>query len=220
MYTQAEENYLKALFSITLEVGNEEGVGTNELADYLKLTPPTVNNMLKKLKTKELVNYEKYGKITLSDSGRAHAVYVIRKHRLWETFLCKKLDFNWNAVHEIAEQLEHIDSPELIDRLDKFLDYPSFDPHGDPIPDAKGKIKTGSRKLLSELKPGAQCRLVAVKDDSTAFLDYVNRLGLKINSLIEVVDTVDYDHSMHIVVDGGSHTVSKKFTDSIQVLAV
>ena len=126
MLSQTEENYLKALFKLTYENNNNEA-GTNELALTLEVKPATVNDMLKKLKDKEFVNYKKYGKITLSGKGKKIALEIIRKHRLWETFLYKKLEFTWDEVHEVAEQLEHIQSAKLVDKLDEFLDFPEFD---------------------------------------------------------------------------------------------
>ena len=126
--------------------------------------------MLKKLKEKELVDYEKYGKITLTKTGRKKALDIIRKHRLWETFLYEKLEFSWDEVHEVAEQLEHIQSEKLVDKLEKLLEYPDFDPHGDPIPNKKGEIKVQVKKTLSDVAVGSSCQMVAVKDDSSSFL--------------------------------------------------
>ena len=133
LLTYTEENYLKTLLKLTLESKRAEA-GTNELATHLMVKPATVSDMLKKLKEKQLVDYEKYGKITLTDEGKKIGIEIIRRHRLWETFLYEKLEFTWDEVHEVAEQLEHIHSAKLVDKLDKFLNYPAFDPHGDPIP--------------------------------------------------------------------------------------
>ncbi len=140
-----EENYLKNIFKITSDNGRDE-VGTNELAFYLTVKPGTVNEMLKKLKVKGLVQYEKYGKTRLTKQGYSNAVDIVRKHRLWETFLYEKMDFSWDEVHEVAEELEHINSKKLIRQLEKFLGYPEFDPHGDPIPNEKGIFKKESKK--------------------------------------------------------------------------
>ncbi|MEO0066766.1 MAG: hypothetical protein RI983_2092 [Bacteroidota bacterium] len=134
-----EENYLKGLFKLTIELGEKEEAGTNEIAAQLGVKPASVNDMLKKLKDKKLIQYERYGKSSLTKEGKKRAIEIVRKHRLWETFLHEKLDFNWDEVHEVAEQLEHIQSKKLIDKLDQFLEYPSIDPHGDPIPNAKGE---------------------------------------------------------------------------------
>ncbi len=138
--TFTEENYLKALFKIGYDKVLSE-VGTNELATHLTVKPATANNMLKKLKEKTLVDYEKYGKIMLTPKGKKRAISIVRNHRLWETFLYEKLSFSWDEVHEVAEQLEHIKSAKLIDRLDEFLDFPALDPHGDPIPNKNGEFR-------------------------------------------------------------------------------
>jgi DtxR family transcriptional regulator, Mn-dependent transcriptional regulator len=211
-----EENYLKALLKITLENGTKEA-GTNELASHLNVKPATVNDMLKKLKEKEFVNYEKYGKIKLTKKGNKTAADIIRKHRLWETFLYQKLDFSWDEVHEVAEQLEHIHSEKLIDKLDKFLDYPEFDPHGDPIPNKKGVIKVQHKKTLSEIAAGNTCKMLAVKDNSTPFLQYVVKVGLGINNNIKVLSIQDYDSMMVIEVNGQQSIVSQKFAKNIFV---
>ncbi|MCH5599394.1 metal-dependent transcriptional regulator [Niabella ginsengisoli] len=132
---------MKTLFYITEETQHKTGAGTNELAANLDVKPATANDMLKKLKEKKLIVYEKYKKITLTELGKRQAIEIIRKHRLWETFLYEKLQFTWDEVHEVAEQLEHIHSPKLIAQLEKFLGYPEFDPHGDAIPNAQGVLK-------------------------------------------------------------------------------
>ena len=154
MLSFTEENYLKALLQLTLETGNKEDLGTNELAAHLSVKPATVNDMLKKLKEKKYVSYKKYGKSSLTNEGKKLAIEVVRKHRLWETFLYEKLEFTWDEVHEVAEQLEHIKSPKLVGKLDKFLNYPAFDPHGDVIPSAKGEMKMPVKKTLNEEEIG------------------------------------------------------------------
>ena len=153
MLSFTEENYLKALLKITID-NNVVEVGTNELALHLNVKAATVTDMLRRLKEKKLINYQKYGKIGLNDNGRKIALEILRKHRLWETFLYQKLDFNWDEVHEIAEQLEHIKSAKLINKLDAFLDFPQFDPHGDPIPTEHGELKVTYEKTLSEVAVG------------------------------------------------------------------
>ena len=217
MLSYTEENYLKALFKITFGSGSNEA-GTNELASLLVVKPATVNDMLKKLKEKELVDYEKYGKITLTIKGKKIALEIIRKHRLWETFSYQKLEFSWDEVHEVAEQLEHIQSGKLIDKLDKFLDYPEFDPHGDPIPNKKGEIKVQYKKTLSEISVGKSCKMVAVKDNSSPFLQYVVKVGLGINNEIKVLSIQDYDSMMVIEINGQQSTVSQKFAENIFVV--
>ena len=217
MLSFTEENYLKALQKIVLESCIEK-VGTNELATALLLKPATVNNMLKKLKEKELVHYEKYGKINLTKTGRKKALDIIRKHRLWETFLYEKLEFNWDEVHEVAEQLEHIKSEKLVDKLDKLLEYPDFDPHGDPIPNKKGEVKVQVKKTLSDVAVGSSCKMVAVKDDSSSFLQYVIKVGLELNSEIVVVSKQEYDAITVIEVNGLESIVSQLFTENILVV--
>ena len=141
MLSFTEENYLKALWHLTMDNTHKEEAGTNELAAHLNVKPATANDMLKKLKEKKLVDYKKYGKSSLTNIGKKLAIEVVRKHRLWETFLYEKLEFTWDEVHEVAEQLEHIKSQKLVDKLDKFLNYPKLDPHGDVIPNEKGEMK-------------------------------------------------------------------------------
>lgn len=213
-----EENYLKSLLHLTVLTSLKAEVGTNELATHLNLKPATVNDMLKKLKDKNLINYQRYGKISLTEAGRILAMEVIRKHRLWETFLFEKLSFSWDEVHEVAEQLEHIQSTKLVDSLDSFLNYPKFDPHGDPIPNAKGEIEIPERKTLSEIEIGQTCLLVAVKENSSEFLQYVNKLGLTIGSKIFVLSKEKYDDSLQIIINENEFTVSHKFTENIYVL--
>jgi len=218
MLSQTEENYLKALFHLTTDSPEKSETGTNELASTLSVKPATANDMLKKLKTKKLITYEKYGKISLTTSGKKLAVQIIRKHRLWETFLYEKLRFTWDEVHEVAEQLEHINSIKLIEQLDKFLGFPKFDPHGDAIPNAKGELKAQPRKTLHEIEVGKTCKLVAVKDNSAAFLQYVVKVGLGLSSKIRVANRQDFDGIMEIEVNGKKSTVSQKFAENILVI--
>ncbi len=142
-----EENYLKGIFKLTIEMDDKEEAGTNEIANHLGIKPASANDMLKKLKDKKLIQYERYGKSSLTKEGKKLAIEIVRKHRLWESFLFEKLAFNWDEVHEVAEQLEHIQSKKLIDKLDQFLNYPSTDPHGDPIPNAKGEWPVKQKKI-------------------------------------------------------------------------
>src|SRR5690606_5984323 len=218
MVSQAEENYLKALFHLINEIQDKTEAGTNELADALDVTPATTNNMLKKLKEKKLVTYEKYGKITLTKEGRSLAVEIVRKHRLWETFLYEKLNFTWDEVHEVAEQLEHIKSAKLVEQLEKFLDYPEIDPHGDPIPNDEGEIKFIRRKTLAEIEVGKICKLIAVKDNSSPFLQYVVKLGLGLSSEIKIISRQEFDGTMEIEVDKTRSTISKKVAQNLFVI--
>ena len=218
MLSFTEENYLKALLQLQLIEVDKEGIGTNELANHLTVKPATANDMLKKLKEKSLVDYEKYGKIFLTPTGKKIAAEVLRKHRLWETFLYEKLEFNWDEVHEVAEQLEHIQSQKLIDKLDKLLNFPEFDPHGDIIPNAKGEFKTQFKKTLADVLIGQSCKMVAVKDNSVSFLQYVVKVGLGINNLITVLSKESYDSLVEIEVNGLKSNVSERFAQNIFVV--
>lgn len=213
-----EENYLKSLIHLTVFSTDKNEVGTNELATNLSLKPATVNDMLKKLKEKDLVNYKKYGKISLTEKGRLLGMNVIRKHRLWETFLVEKLAFSWDEVHEVAEQLEHIQSAKLVDSLDALLEYPKYDPHGDPIPNANGEIELTLRKTLDEMSVLSSSKVVAVKDNSSEFLQYVNKLNLKIGDNIHLVSKESYDDLLTVEIHGKQHVVSQKFAQNIFVL--
>jgi DtxR family Mn-dependent transcriptional regulator len=217
MLSYTEENYLKALRKISIDSGIEE-IGTNELATALGVKPATANDMLKKLKEKVLVEYEKYGKITLTADGKKMATDVIRKHRLWETFLYKNLEFSWDEVHEVAEQLEHIQSEKLIDKLDKFLGYPEFDPHGDPIPSKAGELKVHYKNTLAKVAAGESCKMVAVRDNSSTFLQYVAKVGLALNAEISVVSKQAYDAITVIEVNNVKSSISEKFADNIFVI--
>ncbi len=218
MLSQTEENYLKALLKIVSENKEKAEAGTNEMATKLGVKPATATDMLKKLKDKGLVDYEKYGKISLTDTGKKSAISILRKHRLWETFLSKKLDFSWDEVHEVAEQLEHIRSEKLIDKLEEFLEYPEFDPHGDPIPKANGDIPIINSKLLINADIGKLHKVIAVKDTSVSFLKYLEKLGITINSKIKIIEKIAFDNSLTIQVNGELNThVSLKFAESLMV---
>jgi DtxR family Mn-dependent transcriptional regulator len=215
MLSVTEENYLKAIYQISHQDDSVNTVGTNELAARLSLKPATVNDMLKKLKEKKLVVYEKYGKIELTHTGSKIAVYLVRKHRLWETFLVSKLRFNWHEVHDVAEQLEHVNSVKLIERLDEFLHYPEFDPHGDPIPDSKGKIRKSSFIKLSHAKIKIRYKVMGVRDYSILFLKYLEKNNFIIGTSFQVISIEDFDGSFLIKTVNGQFTVSNKAADFI-----
>lgn len=199
MLSFAEENYLKAIYHLSQE-GKEE-VSTNSISENLHTRPASVSDMVRKLALKGVINHKKYQGVTLTKDGIANALLVIRKHRLWEVFLVEKLQFNWDQVHEVAEQLEHIRSPLLIERLDKFLGKPKFDPHGDPIPDKNGKIISKPRIPLARLKEGQVGKIAAVKDTSTLFLQYMDKIGAQIGANIRVIEKVAYDGSLEVKID-------------------
>lgn len=215
MLSYTEENYLKTLLKLTIEKGE---AGTNELAALLGVKPATATDMLKKLREKKLIEYEKYGKINLTEEGRSLAVAVVRRHRLWETFLYEKLEFTWDEIHELAEQLEHIQSEKLVEKLDKYLNYPVFDPHGDVIPNAQGQMQNTARKTLNEEIIGHTCTMVAVKDNSSSFLQYVDKTGLALNKKITIISKQPYDELIEIEVDGRQFVVSQKFANNIFVV--
>ncbi|HWZ23331.1 MAG TPA: metal-dependent transcriptional regulator, partial [Cytophagaceae bacterium] len=194
-----EENYIKAIFHLSGD--GEKEVFTNDISEELSTKPASVTDMMKKLSLKELVNYKKYQGVTLTKSGRTSALKVIRKHRLWEVFLVEKLNFNWDEVHDIAEQLEHIQSNLLIERLDNFLGNPAYDPHGDPIPNVDGKIKLKKMVLLSDVKEGFVGEVACLKETSSAFLKYLDKIGIKIGTNIKVNHIVEFDASMDVTIN-------------------
>ena len=212
-----EENYLKAIYTLS-ERKDSLDTSTNEIAEKINIKPPTVSDMLRKLTAKKLVTYEKYKKVQLTKTGRQIAIQIIRKHRLWEVFLHDKLQFTWDKVHEVAEQLEHIHSEELISRLEKFLGYPIYDPHGDPIPSANGELSHANRVILSEVEAGNACSVVGVKDSSSPFLQYLQQLNIGIGTKIKVIERIAYDGSLTISMKRGQQiSVSKKFSDNVLV---
>lgn len=217
--TKSEEDYLKALFHLLVE-GNSAKVGNNQLAEYLKVSPASTNNMVKKLKTKNYVVSERYGKLDLTEQGKSIAVLLIRKHRLWETFLCNYLNFKWDEVHDVAEQLEHIKSKKLINELDRFMDFPKKDPHGEVIPNADGEYSIVPKITLSSLSAGDVCKLVAVNDGSVNFLRYVSEIGLVLSSEIKILEVREFDKSIRIRFNDVIETVTRKFADNVFVQKV
>ena len=208
--SNTEENYLKAIYTIS-KLNSGAGVSTNQLSVLLMNKAGTITEMLKRLAEKKLINYQKYKGVLLSSKGEKIAVKIVRKHRLWEVFLLEKLGFKWDEVHDIAEQLEHIQSDELIDRLDLFLGKPKFDPHGDPIPDAKGQINNIKAKPLSEFSTKGNFILTGVCEHSKMFLQYISSLGLKIGDTIKVEEINKFDNSYLIKMKRkNSHFLSNK----------
>ncbi len=197
--TTAEENYLKAIYH--LSDGGTKSVSTNDVAAEIKTKAASVSDMLRKLGDKEVIEYRKYYGVNITEEGKKRALQTIRKHRLWEVFLVDKLQFAWDEVHEVAEELEHIQSPLLIQRLDSYLNYPKFDPHGDPIPDEYGDVRARPRLALNEMDVDQSGQIVAVKDSSAAFLKYLDKVGAYIGARIKVLDKVEFDGSMEILVD-------------------
>ena len=213
MTSLAEENYLKTIFH--LQKAFPEGVNTNALAEKMESKASSVTEMLKKLAKKNLVVYKKYQGVKLSKKGNTSALEIIRRHRLWEYFLVEKLNFSWDEVHEVAEQLEHIQSDKLVEELDKFLGFPRKDPHGDPIPDKDGNITTSEKTLLAELGEGQAGICTGVKDSSADFLRYLDKNGIGLGKKIRLLKIEEFDHSAEVEVDGNTFTLSGKSASNI-----
>lgn len=199
MYSLTEENYLKAIYKIQ---ETESSVTTNAIAEVLETRAASVTDMLKRLAEKKLIRYEKYHGVVLLAKGKKIAIQVIRKHRLWEVFLSQKLHFAWDQVHEVAEQLEHIHSELLIDKLDEFLGFPRFDPHGDPIPDKQGQFEKNNFESLAESKVGKTYIVSGVTEYSKGFLQTLDKLHIRIGSSLTVKSKQAYDGSMEITLEG------------------
>ncbi|AZA83765.1 iron (metal) dependent repressor, dtxr family protein [Chryseobacterium lactis] len=212
--TLTEENYLKALFHL---VDNEGKVTINELSKFLNVKMPSVNNMMKKFAEKKWVIYETYKPLIVTENGRREAALVVRKHRLTEMFLVKKMNFGWENVHEIAEQLEHVHSQVFFDKMDEILDYPKFDPHGEPIPDKDGNIISQDLQKLSNCEEGEAVVFASVTLSDDAFLSYLNERKLLLNTQVKVVKIESFDKSMTIEIDGKKEILSKKATEKILV---
>ncbi|MEQ8627731.1 metal-dependent transcriptional regulator [Ekhidna sp.] len=211
-----EENYLKAIYHLSAE--GKENVNTNSLAESMSTTPASANDMVKRLAQKNLIGYQKYKGATLLSKGKKVALTIVRKHRLWEVFLVEKLGFKWDEVHEIAEQLEHIKSPSLIKRLDRFLGYPTMDPHGDPIPNEDGVMKETVRASISDVKVGSNGIVVAVNNDDTLLLQHLDSMGIKLGSRIHVADRMDFDGSVSVTIDEGpKQFISKAVAENLMI---
>ncbi|RLD24451.1 MAG: metal-dependent transcriptional regulator [Bacteroidetes bacterium] len=216
MLTQSEENYLKAIYN--LSGANKAIVSTNAVAEAINTKAASATDMIQKLNKKGLVEYHKYQGVTPSSTGEKEALNVIRKHRLWEVFLVQKLKFNWDEVHEVAEQLEHVDSPMLVEQLDIFLGRPKFDPHGDPIPNANGDMESSPTVTLSMLNPGDQCNVICAKDSSSEFLLYLDKIKISLGAAINVQDFFEYDGSYSVSVDDSPPiTLSSKVAENIYI---
>jgi DtxR family Mn-dependent transcriptional regulator len=206
-----EENYLKAIFSINAH-NDGAGVSTNELSERLHNKAGSVTDMLKRLSEKKLIHYEKYKGVVLTGKGEKLAISIVRKHRLWEVFLTEKLKFKWDEVHDIAEQLEHIKSDELVQRLDDFLGKPKFDPHGDPIPNAKGQLDVQKAKPLNQYKKKSSFVFTGVCEHSREFLQHLTSLGLKIGDTIKVEEVNEFDNSYKVKIN---KTQSRFFSSKV-----
>jgi DtxR family Mn-dependent transcriptional regulator len=214
-YSTSEENYIKAIYHLQHADGT---VTTNELAAELRTKPASITDMMKKLRDKKLVHYQAYRGFKLSNDGRKLALLIVRRHRLWEYFLAEKLKFNWDEVHSVAEDLEHVGSKKLIDKLDEFLGFPRFDPHGDPIPDSNGKIETSKQICLRDLplnKTGLVCH---VSDQSKEMLEVLGHKNIGLGTKLEVKRKFEFDNSMEIKAGRQpSFTISDQVAENIFV---
>ncbi len=213
MFSQAEENYLKSIY--TLEKEMLCSISTNLIAQKTETKASSVTDMLKKLDAKKLVIYQKYQGVSLTSKGKKVALKVIRKHRLWEFFLVEKLHYSWDKVHDIAEQLEHIQSETLIDNLDAFLGFPKFDPHGDPIPDKTGNIAVQKAVNILNMQIGDEGVLKSVKDSSATFLKYLDKQHLAIGDTIKILDIEPFDHSVRLKTNSKTLTISKNVAENL-----
>ena len=212
MNSQSEEDYLKAVYHLQKE---NKSVSTNAIASYLEMKPSSVSDMLKKLADKKLIYYKKYKGSSLTKKGKLIALSIIRKHRLWETFLVDKLGFGWGHVHNIAEQLEHIDSEELIDKLDAFLQFPKYDPHGDPIPGKDGMVEALNQKLLIELQKSDKGIITDVKKGTPSLLNYLDKEKIKLGDSIKVLEIREFDGSFLILINGKKIMLSEKICQNL-----
>ena len=214
-YSLSEEDYLKAIYHLEDEA--EGGVSTNKIAQQVDSKASSVTDMMKKLVKKNLISYVPYKGVNLTKTGRKVALRIVRKHRLWETFLVKKLQFKWDEVHDIAEQLEHIRSPQLIDRLDNHLGHPAIDPHGDPIPDADGNMREETKIPLTALKAPSKFRLLAVDDSSTELLQFLDKNKLQLGSVLQLEEVEPFDKSCQVRHQGKPLTLSALVAEKLFV---
>ena len=214
-FSTSEENYLKTIYHLQTR---DDNVSTNELAEKLNARPASITDMMKKLKNRRLVNYQRYQGFRLTPEGKKIALGIIRRHRLWEYFLSEKLKFSWDEVHEVAEQLEHVSSKKLIDKLDEFLEFPKFDPHGDPIPDTNGKMEAGRQVCLTELPVNKTARISHITDQSASLLEHLQQQHITIGASVIVKKKFSFDDSLEIKLDS-KHvlTVSDQLAKNIYV---
>ena len=216
MLTTSEENYLKTIYNLS-ESGKKQ-VSTNSISKFLKTKPSSVTDMIKKLSAKKLLYHKKYKGTNISSNGKKLAIQIIRKHRLWEVFLFEKLNFKWDEVHKIAEELEHITNEKLIERLDKYLKYPKIDPHGDHIPNKNGEINIKPKIKLSNLLINNNCIVSNVNDDDGNLLEYLNKIKIHIGSKIKVFDIIEFDKSIEIEIDSKNKVfISNRVAENILV---
>ena len=213
--SSTEEDYLKTIYNLQKEGANV--VSTNEISNSLNIKASTVTDMLKKLSSKKLIKYKPYYGTSLAKKGNSLALALVRKHRLWETFLVEHLGFEWSEVHDIAEQLEHVNSEKLVNNLDEFMGFPKVDPHGDPIPSKNGEIEYSDFKNLCETPVGNSVSFCGVRDSNSDFLEYLTSINLSIGKKITIVEVIDYDESIRINTGNELITLSKKVSKNILV---
>lgn len=213
MFTFSEENYLKAIYHLSLQ--SEKGVCTNAIAKKIETKASSVTDMIKKLAEKKVLVYKKYQGVSLTDDGEKRAALIVRKHRLWEVFLVEKLNFNWDEVHDVAEQLEHIKSQKLIDEIDALLGFPTVDPHGDLIPDKNGNLHPTKKRLLSSFEKNESGICTGVQDSSSAFLQFLDKQGIALGKQITVIAKEPFDDSITIKIDDREMTISKKIATNL-----
>ncbi len=214
MQSYTEENYLKIIYHLS-EISHP--VQTNAIAERIHTKAASVTDMIKKLSEKELVNYVKYQGVTLTEKGKLTAINIVRKHRLWEVFLVDKLNFKWDEVHDVAEELEHIQSNLLIERLDEFLHFPSVDPHGDPIPDKHGNFVELAFVKLSKLNSGDNGTITGVSEHSSSFLKHLEKLGLTLGKRIEIIEVLEFDGSVELLVEQQKTNISREVAKHILI---
>jgi DtxR family Mn-dependent transcriptional regulator len=215
MHSFTEENYLKAIYHLLCRT---QSATTNDIASAMGTKAASVTDMLKKLAEKKLINYARYQGVTLTENGKKIALHIVRKHRLWEHFLVEKLDFKWDEVHDMAEELEHISSVELINRLDKFMGCPQFDPHGDPIPDTDGQIKNQQLQPALTLCKHQTGTIAGVADHTASFLQYLEKTELTLGQAITVTDVSDYDLSVLLKTNNKKINISREVAKNLLIL--
>jgi DtxR family Mn-dependent transcriptional regulator len=217
IHTFSEENYLKTIYNLHMQELSK--ITPTAISEALGNNPASVVDMIKKLTEKKLLEYQKAKGVKLTETGMNVAISIVRKHRLWESFLVQKLGYGWDEVHDIAEQLEHVHHPNLADKLDKFLGHPQYDPHGDPIPKANGDSAESYKTILAEIAEGTTCRVVAVKDTSAPFLQYLGKLSIAIGTTITLAEKIPFDGSMIIRIGDNTlnTTVSRVFAENLLV---
>lgn len=216
MHTLSEENYLKSIYKLSLRDG--EKITPTAIAELLGNNAASVVDMIRKLSDKQLIEYDKKKGASLTAQGLKDAILIVRKHRLWEVFLLEKLGFHWDEIHDIAEELEHVSNATLADRLDEFLGFPEYDPHGDPIPKANGKVPKTYSVTLADVKTGTTCRVAAVRDTSSSFLQYLLKLNIGIGTQVQVLEKITFDQSLVVSINGEERTtVSQKFGENVLI---